>query len=833
MKAVVMAGGEGSRLRPMTVNRPKPLVPVANRPIMEHILRLLKAHGIQDVVCTLFYLSDEIMATFGDGSDLGLNLIHSIENTPLGTAGAVKLADEHLKGEPFVIISGDALTSIDLGKAIQWHKEKGSKATLVLKRVPNPLEFGVVITDEQGHIQRFLEKPAWSEVFSDTVNTGIYILEPEVLDLMEPGRSYDWSQDIFPRMLASGEPIFGYICDEYWSDIGALSQYREAQVDVLSRAAGLEVPGVEIEPGIWIGENVHIEEGADLRAPVVIGDDVRIKAGAVIGPNTSIGKGCLVDSMAVVRDGVVWEGCYIGQGVAIEGAIVCSRCTIKKDSILKEEVVVGDSTLVDVGCTLKARVKVWPDKVIERGSTLNMSLVSGHRWRGAIFRELGVAGLSNIEVTPEFATRIGLAYGTTLPVGARVVTGRDSTRSSRMTKRSVIASLLSTGCTVIDMRSAPLPVTRHHARVTGAHGAISVRKMPGSSRMTLIEFLDSQGAYVGSPGQRKIESNFFREEFRRTDPEELGVIDVATRAVEMYETDFFAALGAFRMSRRLRVVVDYGFSSISPIFPAFLNRMGIEAISINAVNDAKAAPRTPEQIDAHLRNVTQIAGSLHADLGVLFVNEGERMILVDDQGIPLEGKALLGAMATLAATSHDRPVLSLTVTASDLLEQHLASLGATVHRSRVGARGLMSSVQKHNSTFGGDEMGGFIFPKLTPGFDAMFGLGSLLGNMEKTGAKLSDAAKSLPEFFMHSDKASCPFDQKGLVMRVMAEELAAWGEVDLTDGIKSRRDGAWVLILPDSFEPVVHIWAEADSQGKAVEIVESFKQRVQALGTAV
>src|SRR5947207_2850198 len=220
MKAVVMAGGEGTRLRPLTSHRPKPLAPVLNKPIMEHIILLLKDHGITEIVVTLHYLADEIEGYFGDGSEWGVKLHYSVEDTPLGTAGSVKQAEDLLRDDTFVIVSGDALTDIDLTKAIEFHTRKESLATIVLSHVPNPLEFGVVITDDEGRIRRFLEKPSWGEVFSDTVNTGMYVLEPSVFDYMEPARPYDWSQDIFPQILREEKPLFGYVMEDYWCELG-------------------------------------------------------------------------------------------------------------------------------------------------------------------------------------------------------------------------------------------------------------------------------------------------------------------------------------------------------------------------------------------------------------------------------------------------------------------------------------------------------------------------------------------------------------------------------------------------------------------------------------
>ena len=192
MKAVVMAGGAGSRLRPLTVDRPKPMVPIVNKPVMSHILDLLKRHGITDVVITLHYMAETIQDYFGDGQGLGMKIQYSIEETPLGTAGSVKQAQAMLD-EPFVVISGDAVTDIDLSAVCQYHQDKGSLATLTLYRVANPLEYGVVIIDSEGRIKQFLEKPSWGEVISDTVNTGIYVLQPEVLDYFEPEVSFDFS----------------------------------------------------------------------------------------------------------------------------------------------------------------------------------------------------------------------------------------------------------------------------------------------------------------------------------------------------------------------------------------------------------------------------------------------------------------------------------------------------------------------------------------------------------------------------------------------------------------------------------------------------------------
>src|SRR3990172_8549116 len=228
MKAVVMAGGEGTRLRPLTSNQPKPMVSIVGKPCMEHILELLRAHDFEEVVVTLAFMPQAIRSYFGDGESLGLTIDYSIEEEPLGTAGSVRLARAKLD-DTFLVISGDALCDGDLGALVATHREKGAAVTIGLRRVDNPLEFGIVVTDEDGRVERFLEKPSWGQVFSDTINTGIYVIEPEALRHVPKKRPFDFSKELFPLLLEMGRPIYGHVLDGYWQDIGNLDQYRQGE----------------------------------------------------------------------------------------------------------------------------------------------------------------------------------------------------------------------------------------------------------------------------------------------------------------------------------------------------------------------------------------------------------------------------------------------------------------------------------------------------------------------------------------------------------------------------------------------------------------------------
>ena len=243
MQAVIMAGGHGKRLRPLTCTMPKPMVPLLNKPVIHYCVELLTAHGITDIAATLHYLPDMIREHLGDGRAFGAEIRYSVEDKPLGTAGSVAAVAR--PGKPVLVMSGDAITDVDLGALIRAHADSGAAATIVLKRVQVPTEYGVALMDETGRISRFLEKPQLSQVFSDLANTGIYLLSPEAVEMIPKDQAYDFSMDLFPKMLAANMPIMGHVTESYWCDIGDLRAYVQAQRDMLAGKCAFETLAVE------------------------------------------------------------------------------------------------------------------------------------------------------------------------------------------------------------------------------------------------------------------------------------------------------------------------------------------------------------------------------------------------------------------------------------------------------------------------------------------------------------------------------------------------------------------------------------------------------------
>ncbi len=364
MRAVIMAGGQGTRLRPLTSNQPKPMIPIVNRPCMEHIIYLLKRHGFEDVVVTLEYLPEVIRGYFGNGSGWGVHIEYSVEEKPLGTAGSVKYVEDQLQ-ERFVIVSGDALTDVDLSEAVAFHEERGAEVTLVLKEVEDPSEFGIVEIGEDGRVTDFKEKPSEEEVFSYTANTGIYVLEPGVLREIPEGQEYDFSKELFPRMLDEGRSVYGYVTKGYWEDIGNIEQYMGAQRDVLDgKVKGVIPSGERLREGVYVGRDVRLDDEDALEGPVVLGNDVRVSAGARVGPYSVVASDVSIGAGARVVESTVGGECAIGEEAELDGALLMRACNVGDRARVQRGSALGDGVSVGEGATV-AGANISPGHSIE------------------------------------------------------------------------------------------------------------------------------------------------------------------------------------------------------------------------------------------------------------------------------------------------------------------------------------------------------------------------------------------------------------------------------------------------------------------------------------
>lgn len=352
MRAIIIAGGSGTRLRPLTYNTPKPMVPFFGKPFLQHQIELLREHGITEIVINLHYLAESISSYFGDGSKFGVKLFYSLEQSPLGTAGAVKNAEEFFDDGPMLVFNGDILTDVDLSAIVKVHQDRAARATLTLIRVTDPTAYGLVFMDETDRIVRFLEKPAMDEATVDTVNAGIYVLDPDVFRYVPKGEAYSFERGLFPLLLQLREPVYGHVTENYWMDIGSPSKYRQAHTDVLQRRVKINLPAKEVAPDIWVGENVDVDPQADLRGPLFLGDNVRIRRKARVSEYSVLASGVQVEDRAQLTGVLVGEGSVIGEDARLTRCIVGSRCDIGSSAHINHDSVLADHSVIGKGTRL-------------------------------------------------------------------------------------------------------------------------------------------------------------------------------------------------------------------------------------------------------------------------------------------------------------------------------------------------------------------------------------------------------------------------------------------------------------------------------------------------
>ncbi|MGI6161379.1 MAG: sugar phosphate nucleotidyltransferase [Christensenellales bacterium] len=493
MKAIIMAGGEGRRLRPMTFNLPKPMVPVMGRPVMEHAVNLLKRHGIRDIAATLAFKPDIIKAHFAN------ELVYFIEEEPLGTAGSIKNCAPFIDGT-FVVISGDALTDFDISAAIDFHRSKNALATLVIKEVETTKGFGLTESAPDGRITGFKEKPQFEDVTTDTVNTGIYILEQEILKHIPTGK-YDFGSQLFPKLLKEGAPLYSYSADGYWCDIGGVRQYLNAHADMFAGRCKITLFNTVDDNGIWRpGEgSVETEKGGKF----YIGEGALVKPGAVVREGSAIGAGCVLEENSSVSRGVVWSGAIIGRGSRVSGGVVCENAVIGKNVQVFEEAVIGK------GSVLSDRITIFPGARVGASKRMDASVDSNIMWG---FGESGIPvtwdGAELVKFTPTEAAALGNAVAA-LRKG-KVIAAYDGDGAALAMALAAASGAAAAG---VDCYTA-LADTHAAAYLIASTGAGYAMCFSNSTKMATL--IDGQGSRPEYADIKKIQSHIDECEYTRS-----------------------------------------------------------------------------------------------------------------------------------------------------------------------------------------------------------------------------------------------------------------------------------------------------------------------------
>jgi mannose-1-phosphate guanylyltransferase/phosphomannomutase len=813
MKAVIMAGGEGSRLRPLTCDLPKPMVPIMNVPVMEHIIDLLKKHGIKDIIVTLMYLPQKIKNYFGDGSSLGVRLNYITEDVPLGTAGSIKNAEKYLD-DTFLVISGDSLTDMDITSAIDFHKKNNAKATIILSKVEIPLDYGVVITDNKNRITGFLEKPSWGEVFSDTVNTGTYILEPEILDYFEKGIKFDFSQDLFPMLLEKQEMLLGYTSESYWCDIGDIKAYMQAHHDVFDKKINLSCHIREIRKGIFAGSNTTVEKDASLTAPCFIGSNCHIGTNTNIDAYTVIGNNTIIEDSVSIKRSIVWNHVSVEYGSEIRAAIICNKAKLKNFTSIFENAVIGEKCVINERAIVKPNVKIWPDKKIDSMAIVDRNIIWSSRYTKSIFGEDGISGIINVEVTPEFATRLGAAYGSVFKEGSKVLVSSTTSNAARMFKHAFISGMLSIGLEVFNMSSLLTPMSRHAVNFLPVEGGIHIKVSNRNPNKLIIDFMDNKGAGIKKTLERKIENAFIKEDFRRCIGEEVQSLNNITDYKAHYEKTILSGIKkGFIRARKPSICIVSPSNFVINSVAEMLSNIGCRINGYNYTN-----------IDAEGTILEKIRKT-NSDFAAFIDVNGEKLILLDRNGQKISKDLFLSLTTLILFRTVKNATVIVPVTSTGAIDIMAKKYNGKVIRTKASNQAIMEEMLSED-LLGKNEDERLL--QFLLNYDALAGLSIIIEFLVYNNTDLSDLLNEIPEFYLSKKDMFCPWEMKGKVMRTLINQKR-YNTAELLDGVKFTLEEGWVLVLPDSEMPLCRVYSEGTTKEIAEVYTEEFLERIKTI----
>lgn len=801
MKAIIMAGGAGSRLRPLTCGRPKPIVPIMNKAVMGRIIELLKKNGITDIGVTLQFLPEKIEDMFGDGSEMGVNIKYFIEDSPLGTAGSVKNAEEFLD-DTFVVISGDALTDIDLTKAIEFHKSKNTICTLVLKEVAVPLEYGVVMTDETGKITRFLEKPSWGEVFSNLANTGMYILEPKALSYFEKNKKFDFSQDLFPLLMNEGNDLYGYTTSDYWCDVGDIGSYIQSHIDILEGKVKIDL-GTEFENrnGIYVGKNVEIDPTAKITAPVVIGNNCKIGRNVELHEFTVLGENVVIDDNATIKRSIIWQNTHVGPNSRISAGILCYGNNVKSNVTVLEEAVIGDECQIKDRAIVKSGIKIWPNKIIQTATEVSESIIWGTKVSRTLFGKSGITGEMNIEITPEYAAKLAVAYSSVLKPGMKLAVSADSSAAASLLKTSMLAGATSTGVEVFDLGHTMLPIVRNVINFFGMDGGIHISLEPQNDNRIRINFLDSKGVNIPRGLERKIENMFVTGEFRRVNVEKIKETNMLENYNYFYMQNLLNTLDLDAIRKNnVKVVIGKCDNFVYEMMEKVLRDLNCTIINERRDNG-----------EDDLSILSQKVVNNQADFGIRVSNDAESMILVDNEGNVIKDDLYTALLSIISVKLKEVNKIVVPFTTTEVMEQIATKINAGIVRTKTSQQEHMSTLIANSTA---EAKKNFIL-----NYDVFAATAKIINYISREKTSVADLVKSIPEFHLIKKNIDCPWDAKGKVMRALTQEKTD-NKLELFEGVKIHHDKGWVLVLPDADEPVCTVYTE----GVSAEVAESLSE---------
>lgn len=822
MKAIVLAGGFGTRIQPLTNSIPKPMLPILNRPMMEHIiLKLRDELKITQIAVLLYFKPDIIKDYFKDGSQLGVDITYFQPDDDYGTAGAVAFAREFLN-ETFIIVSGDLVTDFNLTQIQKFHEEKKSKLTITLTPVENPLQFGVVIANEDNRIEKFLEKPSWGEVFSDTINTGIYIIEPEILDYIPYKKNFDFAKDLFPKLMKDDVPLWGCPLKGYWRDVGNPESYRDVYKDIFNGEIELSIKGKkqEVDNGVVFYEGkLNLPEKIRVSGTVVLGKGISIADGVTL-KNCSIGNNVSIKKHSEITDSVLWNDIAIGSRTKINNSVICNHNIIKDEVKASFGVVIAENCEVNKKVSFEKDIIMWPDKIIEESSVVSTNIIWGNKYKSSIFEDGSVEGRTNIELSCQMSTKLAEAFGSILPVGSNIYISRDYHRSTFMLKRAFLSGILSTGVNVIDPRNVPSNVMRQAlSRDENVAAGVHLRQSIFEPSQTEIVFYTSEGLVIDNKVSQSIERIFFRENFRRVKYTEIGNVHEDFDMKEKYINQILNSFDKKLFNNAdMKVAIDIMNGSTSDIYPEIINNLGIDNIILNAHQSEQIKPTDVVKAQQDMKNIVRC---MNLDCGFLIYPNGHKLQVIDDQGeLIYDYKLLLVVLWLLDNTTEEKLKVLLPAWAPDYVNYKNLQI------TRAKPDNFKAEQLKEYNLIA-DTDGHFAFSEFGLNKDSIFASFKILELMKKSDKKLSKVINKIPSFYYQGENIPCPSSLKGKMMRKFLED-GKNHETSSIDGVKINfSEEEWILMVPDQHTEFLNLYVQAEDKRKAGKIFYRYQDKIE------
>ncbi len=766
MKAVIMAGGEGTRMRPLTCDIPKPMSKICGKPIIEYIMDLLIRNGVDEAVVTLKYLPQVIRDNFPNNRYKSLKLTFIEEKVPLKTAGSVKNAAKDFN-EPFFVISGDAMCDFKLAEIMRYHQSVSGLATIVLSKVNDPREYGLVKRNESGIVEGFIEKPGWGQATTNLANTGIYVLSPEVLNEIPDDEPFDFAQDLFPKMLQKNIQINGYSALGYWCDIGDLQAYLRCQHDMLN--GKVECDLTSLDEGIYSRQKVLPKGSYKLIPPVYIGENVEIENGAIIGPNTIIDDGCLVGNNANIRTSLMLENSYASSGAEMTRAILGTGASLKSNAVMYEYSATGTGAILGRNSSIRPRVLIWPEKAVSDGTTVYKNIKHG-KFSRDIFDDDGIRGESGVELTPEVCARLGAAIGS-VHAGRKTGIAFDGKRNSKILKLALISGLMSAGSHVWDFGECFEAQLYFFTSFCGlgmgifiSDGEDSSIKVCGEGGLSLPRFLE-----------REVESKLSKGEFNRCRDESCRDIADMSSIQMIYQQELCrqARYGLIGQSAGIECANE----QVARILRECLDRLGCESSPkmILKINKDGTSLKIKDE------NIGEV--SYEQLLAICCINELQNG---RDIALPYDAPQFLNSLAK----SYDKRVLRYLHSPADSTDSEARKLSIKQGWVR----------------------------------DGLFMAVRVLAIMNERGMTLSQLLIEVPDFYIQKKLLEIDIlpTQLSELLGLDSNEINAGKE-----GITLKRNSGRLLITPTRKGDKLKVFAEAANMEAAQELCAEIEEKVK------